>query len=152
MPQNIVYEITQLMSDKNNIQKDMNHVKNSITSMFEDKYMSKINNAFKTHEALTLKSPPREVELLKALKNYTPLERHTKVEGLINTILMVGTLSSIKDEVTLSKAMLSASDVNSSSSIHKDGVYDIEPTPLPTINKTNNLSKLILIMSIMNKG
>jgi hypothetical protein len=130
MSKNIVYEVTRLVSDKSTIQKDITTAKDIVKTMFEEKYMSKVDEALKTHQALALEQPTKEVELLKAMKNFVPIENHAKVEEMIDTMVMMTAFSNISNEVNASKSKLLKPEHSSTPSakidpsVHKDGVYD----------------------------
>ena len=162
MSDNIIYEITQMMSDKKSIDQDLNIAKEKVTSMFKDKYLSKINEAIDIQHQITELRPSKEVELLKAIKNFTPIQKQKKVDELIYNMMMLDTLSNIKEEIDTSKHQIFAMDYQNDKddSIHEDGVYDkMEDCEEQEIynNKNKNKNKnriteMLLAITILNRN
>lgn len=161
---NIIYEITKMMNDKPAIQNDMNEAMMLVKKMFEEKYISKINNIVKDHHEKTRKNPSREINLLQAFKAFTPENEQTKIEKLIDSLYMLETLSSINSEYKASPPVVrssesneqqpvSASAVNEDCSIHSDGIYEIDNQCITTKeNRGFSFLPVFLLMSMRMQG
>ena len=81
-------------------------------------YFRKLNDTFVEHHKGIAKTPPREVQLLRAMKAFMPEERHPNVDRVIDMMMLTRTMESIRDEQSRQQL--------AQASVHPDGVYDID--------------------------
>ena len=70
------------------------------------------------HHKEVVKNPPREVQLLRAMKAFMPEERHPNVDKIIDVMMLTRTLESIRKEQHTRQL--------AQESVHPDGIYDID--------------------------
>jgi hypothetical protein len=171
MPENnLVYEIARMMNDKPAIQNDFNEAANLVKKMFEEKYISRMNGLIKSHRNKLAQNPSREITLFQAFCAYMPEEERKSAEKLIDNLYMMETLSSIRNEYksqapsagrenpaifVSAQGAASAAD-GSDSSVHPDGVYDVDSQcELNMKNKPGAMSYLpifLLLSSLSATG
>ena len=81
-------------------------------------YFRELNDTFVNHHKGVAKNPPREVQLLRAMKAFMPEERHPNVDKVIDMMMLTRTMESIRDEHN--------GRLFTKASVHPDGVYDID--------------------------
>ncbi len=165
---NVMYEITQMMRDKKTFQNDMSEIMGMVGTMFQDKYLSRIMNAVQTHQLKTQNEPPREVQLLHAIKLFMPETSHEKMNSIIDTYMTVSTIKNIQAELRMVQEPYGTGNgsgygyVNPApppqpsayiqpdmeASIHVDGVYDIDDRCVE--NKKPEGQSMLALMAAMS--
>ena len=98
-------------------------------------YFKKLNDTLEEHHKGIAKSPPREVQLLRAMKAFMPEEQHPSVDKVIDMMMLTRTMESIREEYNGRQSV--------QSSVHPDGVYDIDTncvTGRGGMNEMNGMS------------
>lgn len=130
MSENNVYEIAKLISNKNVIQKDMSEAMGLVQQMFEEKYISKMNSLISNHKSQATQNPSKEVNLLRAWKEFMPENQQSKMDQIINTVTIMDTFNSMRTEYTTmasqNHSLKQDSSTSKDSSIHDDGIYEID--------------------------
>lgn len=158
-----MYEVAQMMRDRNVVQKDLNEAVSMIQGMFRDRYISRLQDAVMEHRTSAQQNPPMEIQLMQALKPFMPEEKQQSIEKAIEMVLMMNTFSNIRDEMSMEnmQSMPYMPDKapgyqNSDGSIHRDGVYDVDNVCLSERGKNqprkpvlNNMTGMFLMMSMM---
>ncbi|MCL2699066.1 MAG: hypothetical protein FWE68_02010 [Defluviitaleaceae bacterium] len=93
-------------------------------------YFRKLNDTLVAHHKGVTKNPPREVRLLQAMKAFMPTERHSNVDRVIDIMMLAGTMGSIREERI--------------SSVHPDGVYDIDASCVTGRDSTSGFMLMAL--------
>lgn len=156
MPDNMnVYEITQMMSNKNNIQRDMTEAMSLVQALFREKYVDRLNQTVQAHHMRAEKQPCREVRLMQALKDFVPEEKKKSLEGMIDTCLMLETIRGMQNELREAQfqSMGLAEPKLDDMSVHLDGVYDVDVACLG--NKKNQpmgMAGLFMVLSMALSG
>lgn len=139
MSDNIVYEITQMMQDKNILQKDMTDAAELISNMFNERYFNRLHSALQTHHINMQKKPPREVQLLRALKEFRPESEHKNIDSFIDMLLVAGSIKKFQEDIrqtTVNSISIQAKPhIETHSPIHPDGIYDVDSNCLTNKNK-----------------
>jgi len=81
-------------------------------------YFKKLNDTFVHHHKGVAKDPPREVQLLRAMKAFMPEERHQNIDKMIDMMMLARTMESIREEHN--------GRFLAQTSVHPNGVYDID--------------------------
>lgn len=150
--ENPIYEITQQMSSRQNIDKDMQEAVSLITDMFRKKYINKLEQEIRTHQQRVKKEPPKEVVLLNAIKPFTEKNNHSSIDMLINAFEAYSAVLSIKNELPqkLEYKSLSKTDKTnpiSDPSIKRDGIYDVDNDCIASAEKNDgDFSGIFLIL------
>lgn len=146
MSNNNIYEIAQMMQNKNVIKNDLNEAFSIITTMFQDRYINKLNTAIEIKHLECKKKPSREITLLNSLKPFFKIEQHENINKTINTLYMIQTLQHLKKDTNIN----TTNNTNfEDSSIHEDGVYDIDDNCIFNQgNSTNSLLNIALLLAI----
>lgn len=117
MSENKIIEITKLINNPDNLKKDMQEAMNIIGKHFRGKYINPIEQEIKICSDECRKTPTKEAALLEACR---PFVRKTEV--LDNVINIINGINVVKRLVPQEITAMSISD----SSIHDDGIYDID--------------------------
>lgn len=153
---NLIYEITQQMQNKETVQNDIKEAVSLVADLFKKKYINKIEMEIQNEIKNIEKTPPKEVTLLNALKPFFNEDLHNNIDNTINLITKFSAVNSFKnimpksspinDKKTITINSLSESDP----SVKEDGVYDIDQNCLLSMNSNKNSSSsfltLILVM------
>jgi hypothetical protein len=158
MSDNIVYEITQMVSDRSAVKKDMQSAMQLVSNLFEEKYVSKINNCIKTEHQEVMHSPSKEVELLQVFKKFIPTNKEEKMEEIIDMLIMFNTFKSIKTQVNsckngepyfkVDKAVQNLKDPSE----HVDGIYDIDTSCAAKKNRFSKMNELMLGLALFGNS
>jgi len=81
-------------------------------------YFRELNDTLVAHQKEIAKNPPREIQLLQAMKAFMPEERHPNVDRVIDMMMLTRTIESMRSE--------NNSRQLAQTSVHPDGVYDID--------------------------
>lgn len=156
MPDNMnVYEITQMMRNRNVIQRDMTEAMSMVQSLFQEKYVDRLQNAIRTHHKQAETNPSREVKLMQAIKAFVSEEKQKSLDGMIDAYMMMETVRNMQNELheaqfkTMSLPV--GGEVASDASVHWDGVYDVDVACLA--NKKNQpmgIAGFFMMMSMLN--
>lgn len=146
MSDNVIYEITQMMHDRTNVQSDMEEAFNMVSEMFRKKYVSKMHKAIQSQQLQTKKDPPKEAQLLSAMKAFAREETHPMYDRMIDMLLTADTLQKMSGRikpVTVQET--------SQNSVHHDGIYDIDNVCVASRGKSGtNLAGMLMMMSLFS--
>lgn len=146
MSDNNIYEIAQMMQNKNIIKNDLNEAFSIISAMFQDRYINKLHTAIEAKHSECKKKPSREVNLLNSLKPFFKKEQHDSINKTINTLYMIQTLQHLKED-TYVNTFSRSNDTDSS--VHEDGIYDIDDNcAFNQGNCNNSLLNIVLLLAI----
>ena len=132
MSDNTMYEITQQLSDKNNIIKDINDAAGLVSDMFKRRYIDKIYSAFSAAEDNAKKNPSKELNLIYAIKPFLPENSLKDYDKLVNTFVTVNAISSIRNDINTHSTVYAQSEQSLNqndhidSAVKADGVYEID--------------------------
>lgn len=153
-----IYEITQLMGDKNVIQNDLNEALSTVKDIFYKKYLQKFQVALDEHKELVVKESSREIQLLNALKPFLVDNSSKSIDKIINAMCTLNTAQSINREIKKCSANLisekntiSAASTNSAT-IHEDGIYEIDETCKPNALADNSINITEIIFMLLLTG
>lgn len=134
-----IYEVTQMLQDKNNIQNDMREAVNLVKDMFYKKYLEKIQTEVKDRQEKIKLSRPKEVELIYAMKPFVAHDKSIMLDKLADSIMMMKTINALKSDIKIDYK---------SESLHPDGVYDIDENCIAS--KNNNFINAVLMLVMCN--
>lgn len=115
--ENKVYEITKLMQNPDNLRKDMKEALEIVTEHFRNKYIAPVEREIKCCSEACRKEHVKEIALLEACRPFVK-----KTDGID---LFINIINSINVIDKLTPIKVRAAKLNDSS-IHKDGIYDID--------------------------
>ena len=130
-----LYEVTQMLQDKVKIKDDIDEAANIVMKMFYEKYLQKIEEEVENQRLQVKKNRPKEVELLYALKPFITEDKYPIVDKVVETIIMMETIAGLQTQID--------------SSMHRDGVYDIDTKCLA--DKRNNFTNAALLFALCCK-
>ncbi len=162
---NIIYEISKQIKNKDNIKKDLNNAFLHISNMFKDKYINKIDAEVKNILKDIQNNPSKEINLLNAIKPFLKEDSHVNIDNTINFLQKVYLINNISQNInqnTVQKednkqedlVCISAVEKAEDSSIKEDGVYDIDENcifGLNNIMQNNTFLLLILFIILINR-
>lgn len=164
---NFLYEMTQMLNNKQNMQEDMSLAMEAFSNVFKEKYLNRINQAMlKSHNDVR-SNPTKEICLLEALKPFaatsetvSSIERSIELFTTMNVLKKMGFAKHSKTpEENLSQNYYSASSINDNdvkaSSVHSDGIYDVDENCITSkdnrgVQKGSNFSNIMLMFALMN--
>lgn len=129
MSENNIYEIAKQMSDPENLNTEIKEAVTIFSNHIKKKYIEPIGSAIENHRQECLTKPSNEVILLQACRPFIKGDGLDKAIDIFNSISLI---QSIKSEI----AIQSIND----SSIHPDGIYDIDESCLVKANGGNSLT------------
>lgn len=147
---NMIYEVTQLMNDKELIQNDLDEAFNVIKETLHQKYISKFQIALEEQKELVNKNTPKEITLLVALKPFLDETSHAYIDQIIDVLYKFSTAKNIDAEIQ--KCSINKADTNSSEhklTIHDDGIYELDDHCKVNNNFSSiNLTELIFMLLV----
>ncbi|MCL2564537.1 MAG: hypothetical protein FWE24_01850 [Defluviitaleaceae bacterium] len=160
MSEKKVYEIMQVLNDKNNMEKDMQEVLDLVFSHFRGKYLERLGMAFDKCKENSVNNPSKEVALIHALKPFLTGEQQDKLGGIADTLTLLTTFDNIRKEaVQIEGTKLQAASVEEliqpvkDPAIHEDGIYEIDELCMLKKQKSQkpDMAGLMLVMSLIGK-
>lgn len=146
MSDNNIYEIAQMIQNKNVIRNDINEAFSLITTMFQDRYINKLRNAVESIQIEIKNNPTKEVNLLYSLKPFFDKEQHEPIDKAIDALCMIQTVKSLRGEAN--KNIINKNN-NLDPSIHDDGIYDIDDNCIFSIDTCNNgILNVMLLLAV----
>ena len=131
---NTIYEITQKMQNKNNLQNDMKEAFELITNLFKEKYFNKLEFEITQHINSIKNNPSNEIKLLNAFKPFLNNNTNKNIENIINTLTNLNAFNTLKTKIYSTKNLktinYSTLNIQKDPSIKEDGVYDIDESCL----------------------
>jgi len=159
MTNNLVYEITQKMTDGKTLQKDMGEAAELVQNLFKDRYINKMSEVLNTHKQTAENNPPKEVQLLNVIKSFLPEEKHDTLNRLSEIVLLMTTFQNIQSDLhevsvqNVAESYTGNQYLKKDTSIHEDGIYEIDAECVSAPKeKSNNLIPLFFMMAILGKG
>lgn len=133
---NIIYEITQQFSNPDHIQSEFSEIMELISKHLRQKYVHKLEVAVQQHRDHCTSHPSKEIVLLQACKPFFGTDNIGIIDNIINMFHTFNTVNNIKSEYiaqsqqpTIDKQPILS--INSGdTSIHEDGIYDIDDSCL----------------------
>lgn len=158
-----IYEITQLMGDKNLIQNDLNEALNTVKDIFYKKYIQKFQIALDEHKELATKESSKEIQLLNALKPFVADNSNKSIDKIISTMCTINTAQSIDREIKKCSTALAPKEnsvsaaststtCNTSTTIHEDGIYEIDESCKITDFADNSINITEIIFMLLLTG
>lgn len=141
-----IYEITQLMHDKQILQNDLVEALNTVKDVFYKKYIYKFQQALDEHRELAKKQSSKEVDLLLALKPFIGENSQQTIDKIIDTMYTLNTAQSIDSEIRkympADETEIDSNSVRAASTtiVHDDGIYEIDENCMQNNSHSNNAS------------
>lgn len=155
-----LYEVAQMMHNSDSIQSDMHEIREVVVNLLQKKYINKFNEALKLQQNQIEKNPSREVQLLKAVKAFSDPSKHDSIEKMIDSLLMIDTIQNVNAGISSASASIRAAGHNQETrdtSIHEDGIYDIDQNCLRQKNGAcrsndtiSSFASILVMMSILS--
>lgn len=151
---NIIYEITQKITDKDNLQNDISEAIGLVSNMFREKYINKLQSAVQKKHIEIQKNPSKEIKLMYALKPFLNESSHHDIDNVINAMLSLNTIMTIQNELSSrsiikQNSVVSTQSIPEDPSIKSDGIYDVDENCLIAnqsgVSLNNNGMNVILL-------
>ena len=151
MSNNLVYEITQKINDNESVQKDINDALTLVQNLFKERYLDKMSHVINAHTEVSKNNPPKEVQLMSVLKAFVPKEKHEMLNKASEILLLMSTMQNIQNDFQ-AVSIQNSKDSDYMSSIHADGVYEMDTECLTgTRTSVNNAAPLLMMMAFLNR-
>lgn len=159
---NVIYEISQKMQDKEIVQNDMKEALGLVTNLFKTKYIDKIDCELKTNIKNIQNNPTKEIVLLNALKPFAEKDSHKNIDNIINLVTNITAFKNLipKQQPKFEQNIIKANNLDIDPSVKEDGVYDIDENCLFYVNNSSNKQNsliffvflLLFLMPATNKA
>ena len=141
MSENKIYEISRLMQSPENFRQDIADAIQIVSNHFKGKYISPIEQEIKICSEECRKAPTKEMALLEACRPF--VKDSTQLDN------MLGIINGISVVQRLIPSTVGIAQINDSS-IHDDGIYDIDKSCSANIYSTESLiDKNTLIIALL---
>ena len=87
-----IYELVRLMNDRQGVESDILNSASSLRNSLEKRYISKLHSIVDGEREKVMRSPSREIMLIRALKGFMPSQRHEAMDGMINMLTVMEVL------------------------------------------------------------
>ncbi len=138
-----LYEIARMMRDRGAFQKDMSEAAALVQNLFREKYFNKLSEAVQAQDEKIHGEPPKEIRLLRVLKEFRPEREHERIDRVIDMMLTASSLQNLRgtfaNEFPAEKGP-----------VHKDGVYDIDPNCVPK-PAVPDFAGLLMMLALMGR-
>ncbi len=150
---NVIYEISQVFTDKNRIKNDMNEATNLVMEMFKKKYIDKLQTEATHYLTHAQQNPTKEIHLLRSLKPFMDETKHEHIDYMIDCFATMNALQRMQKELPLKKAVdvapvevaaaqaKSSTEDDNTDSVHSDGIYDLDHSCLVSGSATRKTTE-----------
>ena len=101
MPSSDLGDVLQFLNTINPIVSDMASAGETVRKSFESNYLQKIYDAAKSEKEKVKKNPSREITMLRAFKNYAARDTASRIDNIISTLTLIGTIRSINTKISV---------------------------------------------------
>lgn len=151
---NRLMEITQMLQDANNINRDIDEALSLVKDHFKEKYFKSIQSAVRTQRLKVMEKPPKEVALVNAMKQFAPSEQRHKYDKLIDAVLTINSWAEIQKNLHSAPSKqpkIPSMQKGNDESVHPDGIYDMDKQCLMQINnKSESFVDLMFLMTLLS--
>lgn len=145
-----MFEITRLMNDSNVLKGDISQAADIVKSHFANKYINPLATAIENENKNSRKHPSKEAKLLEAMRPFIPHYHHDRLNQAIDSICMMDTIKKLSS--SMPKPTISAMEVGiPQSSIHDDGIYNIDEKCLRNKHKPT-IAPILLVLMLMQRA
>lgn len=96
---NQLVELTKLIGDKESMESDFSDIFLTLRDMLHKKYISKLYSVVDTQEKQVKEHPPKEIALLRALREFTPDTGRGNFDRMIDMAMMMNTAQSMQSDL-----------------------------------------------------
>ena len=157
-------EISELFSNPENIQRDLREAFKLMKEYMHGKYMEKMMKVVRAYQANSVNNPSAEISFLRSWMPFIPPESHRGINELTGMLETARTLSELRAGLSNmrpvyagdNKDSMASRQTQAHSSLHKDGVYDIDELCKSSTHSENrggfeNMAMLIFMLNLANK-
>lgn len=137
---NGIYEITKLIGDKEGFEQDFSDIINSFKETLQKKYLSKLHSVANAQQSAVVEHPPKEVTLLRALREFTDESNKGQMNQMIDIMLFMNTVQNIQSN-------LSSLTQSHAQTIHQMSNGD-EPAEPDTFQSNAQIAGILLTMAL----
>jgi len=157
MSEKRVYEIARKLSDKDNLEKDMEEAFGLVAQHFKNKYLERLNTAFNKCRENSANNPSKELRLVQAIKPFLPEERHEKIDEMAQMLTVLSTFENIRKEAVQVESSAVEAQIKSPKidpAIHEDGIYEVDELCMLRKQKGRgpDFAGLMLVMGLMGRS
>ncbi|MCL2576307.1 MAG: hypothetical protein FWE33_07710 [Defluviitaleaceae bacterium] len=131
-------------------QADVNQAASLVRNMFTEKYIAPIQKAVQAENKRIKKNPCKNTRLLEALKPFVDNSTQQSLASAIDMLHTIQTIQGINKSVVGANVAPVRNDGISTSSIHTDGIYDIDPV-CAGVAPQNNIFPMLLMFLLMGR-
>ncbi len=132
---------------------DFARAQNLFFDYFRETYMSSFMQALKERREYLNENPTREIAMLQTMRGFAPPERQAGIDRMIELFLIMNTASVLREDSmpkSISQAEHKPNTVDTS--VHDDGIYDIDHSCLTRKPNQQNMFGIMLMAALMNRN
>lgn len=96
---NQLYELTRMIDDKESMESDLSEIFANLREMVQKKYVHKLHHVVETQQRQVTEHPPREVTLLRALREFTTEDQRKNLDRMIDMTMMMNTATKMRKDL-----------------------------------------------------
>lgn len=97
---NEIYELTKLIGDREGFERDFSDIMGNFKEILQKKYISKLHTAANAQQNAVVEHPPKEVTLLRALREFADEPSKNQMNQLIDIMLFMNTVQSVQKNLS----------------------------------------------------
>ena len=154
MSEKKVYEIAKKLSDKKNLEKDMEEAAELVARHFQRKYTERLYSALNKCQENSANNPSKELRLIQAVRPFLNQEHHEKIDGMEQMLTILSTFENIRKEAGQAEEPKPLSNEPGDPAIHEDGIYEVDEACMMKKRKpfVPDVAGLMLVMGLIGKG
>lgn len=121
----LLQDIGNILGCNIDLQQDMIDIKENIRSMFQEKYINRVQSLVNQNKSRVETNPTKEIALLQALKPFIGTEMHWKIDKLTETMNSFRTIQLLNDKMQTAQPQRSEKKEEKILK-RSDGVYEID--------------------------
>lgn len=147
---NKILEITQLVQDKAGLENDFTQVMEMLHDKFQKKYVNKLYSVVGSEQDKVNNHPPKEVKLLRALKDFTPEEGKSNIDRIIEMMMFMNTARNMQGNIhTLTQSNTKTLHQMSNGEPTADMKKELEAQA--AVEQSAQITELLLTLALMKK-
>lgn len=143
---NQLYELTRMIDDKQTMESEFSDIFQTLRQMIQKKYVNKLHHVVESEQRDIKEHPPKEVNLLKAMREFTPPEQRQGFDRLIDMAMLMNTASKMRGDLSYIAEQSKPSVPRGNELTGSLHAMENEPN---TLEESANITGILLTMALM---
>ncbi len=126
------------LQQKGDFQSEVNNLSSQLQQMLQERYLSKVNELISEERQKVIQNPPKEIQLLQAIKPFFSDKNQPALEKVIETLFLLSLLKQLQNKSNCRCQCTCNSLPSDESSVHSDGIYEYD---MACLNEKKNRKK-----------